>query len=387
MLHQCLPMLHQEAYIEVRGKTKNTGTLLHLEHPTMPRLRGFPVLDRRHVRKNFWDLILHPRTPCVLLACLDLLAFGELTVRMCDGPLDQRSAWPFRLGSNVSDVCTHIRRMLVFMFPLPHQLPILRAILYHHRAPCAASAIDIYAARPLNLVTLCGPPLCINGVRHRAPTQVFFPSVPHISKLVSPAPTCCISLAQQNTAKVLNAHAGLSYRSSSSFVRSNGTTAGCNFHISTCFHLGLPTKIGRCFSWNPSWLSRFLTAAKPITTHVYAEMQQTHGLWHQQKRIRQLAGVWDANSSQAQRRNLKKVAHGKLRGSTDGRSNELLDFKPQGVHIPFCLMVYILNPKTPRQHLNISSSKKRGCKKLAKDLLIPGAPSRGVQAARQQLPP
>ena len=80
---------------------------------------------------------------------------------------------------------------------------------------------------------LSGPPLCINDVQHLAPTQVFFPSVPHISKLVLPAPKCCISLARQITSKVLNAHAGLSYRFSSSFVRSNGTTAGCNFHIST----------------------------------------------------------------------------------------------------------------------------------------------------------
>ena len=242
---------------------------------------------------------------------------------MCDGPLDQRSAWPFRLGSNVSDVCTHIRRMLVFMFPLPHQLPILRAILYHHRAPCAASAIDIYAARPLHLVTLSGPPLCINGVRHRAPTQVFFPSVPHISKLVSPAPTCCISLARQNTAKVLNAHAGLSYRSSSSFVRSNGTTAGCNFHISTwvCFSVRemdtlvsetdlcqhgrrhfacITTKIGRCFSWNPSWLSRFLTAAKPVTLVSSCEMwpqkQGSGTCAHAQ--LHSLGGVCYASSSQ-----------------------------------------------------------------------------------------
>ena len=96
---------------------------------------------------------------------------------------------------------------------------------------------------------------------------------------------------------------------------------------------------------------------------MYAELtQNTRGV-HQHKRIRQFAGVRDAWSLQAQRRNLRKLAHGKLRGLTSGRSNNLLDFRPQGCTrklsvFLFCLVVYILNPKTPRQHLNTSSSKK-----------------------------
>ena len=44
MLHQCLPVLHQEADIKVRCIAKNTGTFVHLEHPTMPGFRGSPLL-------------------------------------------------------------------------------------------------------------------------------------------------------------------------------------------------------------------------------------------------------------------------------------------------------------------------------------------------------
>lgn len=79
--------------------------------------------------------------------------------------------------------------------------------------------------------------------------------------------------------------------------------------------------------------------------------------------MREVANVADAKSSQGQRRNLKKIAHGNSPGSTSGPSKKLLDFGPLWcTHIQcfvlVCVRVYILQPNTPMQHLIISSSKK-----------------------------
>ena len=57
--------------------------------------------------------------------------------------------------------------------------------------------------------------------------------------------------------------------------------------------------------------------------------------------MREVANVADAKSSQGQRRNLKKIAHGNSPGSTSGPSKKLLDFWTPLVHTysVFCFSV------------------------------------------------